>query len=1628
MLNRVLLFLLILVTCPFAASAAELFPTQSDWKYFVGTSEASSPDTAAWRMPGFDDSSWPTGQTPIGYGEPDIVTDLGTSQNVGYLSVFLRKGFNLDNPADFARLDLSIRIDDGYVVWINGNEVGRYNVPAGELSFNRTAVNAIEPVDTTVTVTNAFSVLREGVNVVAVHVFNANTTSSDLYLDASLTGVPDDEPPVVIGLRPPASVTVRQLFAIEVQFNKPVQGVDAEDLLINGTPATGLTEGEPGQFVFDFPQPSPGTVNVSWAPDHGITDLTSSANAFEGGSWSYTLDPDSTPPGLLISEFMASNQATLNDEDGDRSDWIELHNAGELTEDLNGWFLTDDPNDLTQWQFPAVSIAPNGYLLVFASGKNRRIASQQLHTNFRLAREGEYLALVDPGTNVVSEFAPAFPAQFDDISYGRDRVNPSVTGYFPVPTPNAPNTTGGAGFAPEVRFSRPGGSFLNGFSLELTTGSASAEIRYTTDGTFPTETSPLYSSPIFINSTTQVRARAFEPGLLPGLPATGLYLQLASSLTGFTSDLPLLVIHNFGAGSVPASPVTERQFVAIALFEPGATGRASLTNTARLAARAGINIRGSSTKGLPKSSYRLEFRDDFGDDRNLELLGMPSEDDWILYAPNQFDLPLIHNPFIYQLSNDIDRYAPRTRLVEVFLNTSGGAITGPVPSGNYRGIYVLMENIKRDNQRVDIQRLEPEHTSPPEITGGYLLKVDRVDPDERTFNAGGQTLIYRYPNGLEMVTPQRAAQANYISDYFNAFGNALNGANYLDPVTGYAAYIDVPAWIDHSLLNVLALNVDALRLSTHLFKPREGKIHMGPIWDFDRAMGTSRGDIRPFDPIAWMGNNGSGGGDSGTDFFNAGNVYHNPWYSRLFTDPDFWQQWIDRYQHLRTAQFSTNHVFDLVESLAGRLREAQPRDRSRWSGSGGSDPTPRSGTVSANGYTHNFPGTYQGEIDFMKRWLGDRLHFMDTNFLNPPRLSRPGGEIEPGLSLSVMDLSGKAGTTLYYTLDGTDPRAPGGGLTASAIQYSSPVTLSSNLHIIARARNPGHQNLTGPGNPPISSPWSGPVSATYIVHPAPLIISEILYHPVALSGDTFETEDYEYLELMHTGGEPLNLLGFQFTRGISFTFPSITLDPGQRIVLAKKPDAFHERYGNAFTVLGPYDGQLDNAGERLTLLGPIQETVLDFSYADDWYPITDGHGFSLVLNAPDVTPDQLGDPWSWRRSTSRLGSPGSQDAPLPLVPPVRVNEALTHTDPPLVDSIELFNPASFPVDISGWFLTDSFDNPFKFRIPDGTLVPSRGHLVFDEDDFNTGTTGSFALSSHGESVFLFSADAGGLLTGYVHGFDFGASENGVSFGLHPDSQASEHFVAQTLHTLGAPNAGPRVGPIVINEIMHDPPATFETINNERDEFVELHNITGQAVPLFDPLRPTNTWRLDDGIRFQFPPGLTMDPGTFLLVVGFDPHTQPNDLQAFRSYYQLDESTLILGPYAGLLDNAGERVQLLKPDPPEPEPGPDFGLVPYVLVDEIDYSNQSPWPTGAGATGLSIQRVSAATFGNDPVNWQAADPTPGASNRSGSLYDTDGDGLPDDWEIAHNLDPLSAEGDDGAHGDPDDDGFTNIEEY
>jgi CotH kinase protein/Chitobiase/beta-hexosaminidase C-terminal domain/Lamin Tail Domain/Immunoglobulin domain/Fn3 associated len=970
----------------FSTQGGPLLSTNSTWKYFKGRSEASTPDTTAWRNIGFNDSAWSSGAAPFYYENdpgPDNPTaysgntDL-TDMEGGYTCIFLRQTFVVTNVSQIPQLQLTALSDDGFIAWINGVEVTRFNMPAGAVPYNGVSSPALpEPVPLQIDpLFNPQNYLVAGTNVIAIQAFNASLSGSS-------------------------------------------------DFLI-------------------------------WA-----TLATSSSSA-----WS----------AVGISEFMATNQNTVQDADGDSSPWIEIYNPTAGDVNLNGWALTDDPNNLMQWRFPNVTIpdaadanGSDNFMVVFASGKNRANNINELHTNFRLPVNGGFLALVDPNTNIVSVFN-SYPSQSVDISYGRDVINPNIIGYFPTPTPGEANSIGGTNFSPAVQFSRTGGTFVTSFNLQFSTTNANSLIYYTLDGSPPTEDSTVYTTPIPISGSVQVRARSFDDadGFMPGPLHSESYLQLDASLVETNSNLPAVVIYNFGAGGVP---VDDYQFVNMSLYEPQG-GITSLTNMPTLTTRAGIHLHGSSTLDLPKQAFSVDFWDDLNNDADYSPLGLPAESDFVLYAPDNFEPVLIHNPLIYQLSNEIGRYAPRTRFVEVYLNTTGG----PVTAANYNGIYVLEEKIKWDKNRVDITKihsvdnLNPQDNTAPNVTGGYMMKIDRLGPGESGFNSAGQNIVYNYPKEPEINTPQRAPQKQYLQNYMDSFGAALNGANYTSPINGYRAFVDVPSWIDHHILNVTAFNVDALRLSAYFYKDRTNELVFGPIWDFDRSQGSTDG--RDFSPRFWR----APIPDYGTDYFNY------PWWGRMFTDIDFWQSWIDRYEDLRAGILSTNHIFADIDALVAQVQSEEPREAARWP----SLTQPRSGTITISGYSYNFPGTYQGEVNFLKKWYADRLNFMDTNFLAKPVFSNNTGAITPGFSLT---LAAAAGVTIYYTTNGMDPRVSGGGISPGALVFSSsaPVVLNTNAIVMARAYNAGHHNLTGANNPPLSSPWSGLANESFVVATAPVI-------------------------------------------------------------------------------------------------------------------------------------------------------------------------------------------------------------------------------------------------------------------------------------------------------------------------------------------------------------------------------------------------------------------------------------------------------------------------------------------------------------------------------------------------------------
>ncbi len=477
-----------------------------------------------------------------------------------------------------------------------------------------------------------------------------------------------------------------------------------------------------------------------------------------------------------------------------------------------------------------------------------------------------------------------------------------------------------------------------------------------------------------------------------------------------------------------------------------------------------------------------------------------------------------------------------------------------------------------------------------------------------------------------------------------------------------------------------------------------------------------------------------------------------------------------------------------------------------------------------------------------------------------------------------------------------------------------------------------------------------------------LRITEIMYNAPGASG-------VEYIELTNTGTTPIDLAGVSFDAGAPFdplVLPSYLLAPGESVVVTNDAALFASIYGAGPTVIAEWTGgALSNGGEEIVMRDPSGNVVHRFEYDDNngWPNRADGGGSSLEVIDPD---GDYADGDNWRASTEFGGSPGAPGGG-PSGDLV-ITEVLTHTDAPDLDTVEIHNTTGAPIDISGWYLSDSDINWQKYPIPGGTSVPAGGYVTFDEADFNPNGAWNpgagvpdpweFGISSHGDQVYLIEA-SGGTPVSYAADRDFGAARNGVSFGSHTNSQGEEFFTAQAATTLGAANGAPLAGPLVITEIM------YQAAPGAMD-WVELQNIGGAALPLSDPTTGA-PWGIG-GLGFDFPPGQTLPAGGVLLVVSGDPAT-------FRAQHGVDPSVPIYGPYGGNLQDDGENLRVEMPEVAEPAPEP-------IEIDSVRYGTTAPWPDGALGSGHSIERVFLDGFGTEPLNWAlSTDPggTPGVSS-------------------------------------------------
>jgi len=422
-----------------------------------------------------------------------------------------------------------------------------------------------------------------------------------------------------------------------------------------------------------------------------------------------------------------------------------------------------------------------------------------------------------------------------------------------------------------------------------------------------------------------------------------------------SSNLPILII-NTNNEPIADEPKTPGYLQVI--DNPG-NQRNLITDTSILPKiPMGIELRGSSSQSFPKKSYGLETRTTVGEDSSISLLGMPSESDWILSA-SYSDKTFLRNALAYQTARSLGQYAPRTRFAEVFVNNE------------YKGIYVLTEKIKRDANRVNISRLSLADTSGTDVTGGYIIKIDKTTgTDNQGFESRflpqstsqGQRInfLYDYPEAEDLHPKQK----EYIKSYVDSFETALNASNYTDPVLGYRKYIDLQSFLDMLLINEFSKNVDGYRISTFLTKQKitqnGGKLKAGPVWDYD--LGWRNADYCDGASVSgWSFEFPTVCPDDGSQPPN--------WWSRFRTDDGFKSELRCRWSYLINLAFPPSRQVQWIDSVSTLLEEAQQRNFEVW---------PILGTyVWPN--PSPIPTTYEGEIQNLKTWLQNRKQWLDSN-------------------------------------------------------------------------------------------------------------------------------------------------------------------------------------------------------------------------------------------------------------------------------------------------------------------------------------------------------------------------------------------------------------------------------------------------------------------------------------------------------------------------------------------------------------------------------------------------------------------------------------------------------------------------
>lgn len=467
-----------------------------------------------------------------------------------------------------------------------------------------------------------------------------------------------------------------------------------------------------------------------------------------------------------------------------------------------------------------------------------------------------------------------------------------------------------------------------------------------------------------------------------------------------SSNLPVVVINTKGAVIVDEPKVA----VEMGVIDNGAGRRNAPTDPWNgYRGTVGIEIRGASSQMFPKKQFGVETRDDKGEDRAVSLLGLPEEADWVLNATYN-DKTLMRDPLAYWLARQQGRYATRTKYVEL------------VRDGGYEGVYILQERIKRDKNRVNISKIEPKDASGDALTGGYIVKIDKVAGNRtRQWYSGFKpdprspfTPLFQvdYPKFEDLTN----VQFDYIKNKVNAFEAAIYGPNFRDNDQGFRAFIDEDSFVDYFLLTELTRNVDGYRLSAFFYKDRDskgGKFVMGPAWDYNIAFGNGN-YYEAFRTDGWQYrvNDLMLPVRSG----QTEDVFKAPaWWERLLSDPTFAIRAVSRWKTLRADAWSDARINRFVDSCATLLGEAQVRNFQRWN------------ILGTYVWPNYFVGkTYAEEVTWLKNWLRLRLAWLDQQMQSSVLIT--GTEPVPaGLGLAVFPNPVAAGSRVRFELPRPGP-------------------------------------------------------------------------------------------------------------------------------------------------------------------------------------------------------------------------------------------------------------------------------------------------------------------------------------------------------------------------------------------------------------------------------------------------------------------------------------------------------------------------------------------------------------------------------------------------------------------------------